>query len=226
MEKVTQPKIMIDHHLYPDEAFCELMFSYPESSSTSELLFHIFVQAEWSLHIDNSIASNIFVGIMTDTGSFAHSCDRKEVFEVTAQLIDQGNLEVKKIHDLIYNNFKESRLRFLGYCIHEKLKVFPEKHAAYISVSLQDMEKFGVEEGDLEGVVNYALSIRGIEFAILLKEKEDFVKLSFRSKSSLDVNNFARSHFNGGGHFHAAGGRSYTSLEKTIVVLEELIHKL
>lgn len=226
LEKANVPKIMIDHHLFPDEDFFDLLFSYPESSSTSELFFHIIEAAGWIDLIDESIATPLFVGIMTDTGSFAHSCDRKEVFEVTANLIEFGDLKIKAIHDKIYNNFKENRLRFLGYCISNKLIVRAERRTAYIWVSLEDMQKFDVSEGDLEGIVNYALSIEGIELAVLLKEKKEVVKLSFRSRAVFNVNMFAREYFNGGGHFNAAGGKSRETMADTIEKLERLINTI
>lgn len=218
------PKIMIDHHLFPDEAFFNFYFSYPESSSTSELLYHIIESADWRMLVDESVAAPLFVGLMTDTGSFAHSCDRKEVFEVAAKLIESGNLKVKVIHDLVYNNFKENRLRFLGYCISNKLVVNYLRRSAYIWVTLEEMKKFGVNEGDLEGVVNYALSIEGIELAVLLKEKSGSIKLSLRSRSVFNVNLFARTYFDGGGHFNAAGGKSKTTMHETIQKLENLIN--
>ncbi len=225
LENSTAVKVLIDHHLFPDEKFFDLMFSFPEVSSTSELLFTLLKESGFSDGIDKDIATAIFVGIMTDTGSFAHSCDRKEVFEITAELIDKG-LKVKETYDKVYNSYSESRLRFLGYAISEKLVVISEKKAAYIWISLSEMQHYGVNEGDLEGLVNYALSIKGIELAILLKEKADFIKLSFRSKKDFSVNKFAREHFDGGGHFNAAGGRSYISMKETIEKLELLIHKL
>lgn len=226
LEKLSVPKILIDHHLFPDTEFFDLMFSFTESSSTSELLFHIVEAAGWQSLIDNSIATSLFVGIMTDTGSFAHSCDRKEVFEVTAKLIEYGDLKVKSIHDRIFNNFKENRLRFLGYCISNKLVVRYLSNTAYITVTLDEMKEFNVSEGDLEGIVNYALSIEGIELAVLFKEKEESIKLSFRSKSIFNVNQFARQYFEGGGHFNAAGGKSYSSMNDSVNFFESLISKI
>ncbi len=218
--------VLIDHHLYPDEEFFDLMFSYPESSSTSELLYLILKEIGYYELISREIAENLFVGIMTDTGSFAHSCDRSDVFRSTAELIDKGGLKVKAIHDRIYNNFGENRLRFLGYCISSKLVVKAGKKTAYIWVTLDEMEKYGVDEGDLEGLVNYALSIKGIELAVLLKEKKDFIKLSFRSKSTFSVNDFARKYFNGGGHKNASGGRFYDTMENTLKYLESILETL
>lgn len=223
LESFQGLKVMIDHHLFPDTAFFNLLFSFPESSSTSELLFSIIQMLGYEQEIDYNIALSLFVGIMTDTGSYSHSCDRSKVFKDSATLIDLGKLDVKSIHDKIYNSFSENRLRFLGYCISEKLVVREQYKSAYISLTNADMKKFEVNEGDTEGIVNYCLSINGIEFAILLKEKDDHIKLSFRSKGDFSVNKFSRDYFEGGGHLNAAGGKSFVSMEATIEKIEQLL---
>ena len=147
LDKVTAFKILIDHHLMPDENFFDLIFSFDESSSTSELLFHLLRESDLLKYFDSDIATCIYVGIMTDTGSFSFACNRKEVFETVARLVELGDINLKKIHDNIYNSFSESRLRFLGFCINEKLVVLHEYHAAYIWVSMEEMERFNVSEG-------------------------------------------------------------------------------
>ncbi len=218
-------KVLIDHHLFPDKDYFDLMFSFPNMSSTSELLFDIFRASSLKQYINQTIATHIFVGLMTDTGSFAYSCNQPETFETAAALIRYG-VDVKRTHDLIYNNNSVDRLRALGYSLSEKLKVFPEHHAAYISLSSEEIYRYGDREGLTEGMVNYALSIRGVCFAALLTEKGDKIKISFRSKGDFSVNDFARKFFHGGGHHNAAGGKSHLSLEKTIEKLEQLIYKL
>jgi phosphoesterase RecJ-like protein len=225
MLETKAKKILIDHHLFPDEEYFDLMFSFPEKSSTSELLFNILSKSDYKKYINKEIATNIFVGLMTDTGSFAYSCNQPETFEAAAELIRYG-VVVKETHDLVYNNNSVDRLRALGYSISEKLRVFPKHHAAYISLSADELRSYGDSDGLTEGIVNYALSIKGICFAALLTEKGDKVKISFRSKGTYNVNSFARKHFQGGGHHNAAGGKSYLSLDKTIEKLEKLITKL
>jgi len=216
------PKILIDHHLFPDENFFDLMFSEPGKSSTSELLFEILTESKYKDMIDKNAATNIFVGIMTDTGSFSHSCNDPRTFETAAKLIQYG-LDVKQINDMVYNNSSEDRLRLLGYAISEKLVSFPAFKAAYFSLTQAELKRFKERPGFTEGIVNYGLAIKGIDFSALLTEKEDLVKISFRSKANLNVNRFARDHFNGGGHINAAGGRSYESLDATIKKLESLL---
>lgn len=225
MTETKAKKVLIDHHLFPDEDYFDLMFSFPKKSSTSELLFDILRASNYKKYINKEIATHIFVGLMTDTGSFAYNCNQPETFEAAAELIRYG-VEVKRTHDLIYNNNSIDRLRALGYSISEKLRVFPEQNAAYISLSAEDLTRYGNGEGLTEGIVNYALSIKGICFAALLTEKGDKIKISFRSKGTYDVNAFARKYFEGGGHHNAAGGKSFLSLEKTEKKLEELITNL
>jgi phosphoesterase RecJ-like protein len=222
LNQTTAPKIMIDHHLFPDENFFNLMFSKPGISSTAELLYEVIIASKYKPHLDKNGAECIFVGILTDTGSFSHSCNDPRTFEISAELIRYG-LDVKAINDLVYNNSSEQRLRLLGYAISEKLVYRPESKAAYFSLSIEELKRFKEEPGFTEGIVNYGLAIRGVDFAALITEKEDVVKLSFRSKANLNVNRFARDHFDGGGHVNAAGGRSYVSLQETIEKLESLL---
>ncbi len=225
MNSFVGTKILIDHHLFPQEEYFDLMFSYPDKSSTSELLFDILRVSNLKKFINKEIAVDIFVGIMTDTGSFAYSCNSPETFESAADLIRYG-VDVKETHDLIYNNNSVERLQILGYSIDEALKIFPEHHAAYIILSKEILDKYGNAEGLTEGIVNYALSVRGICFAVLMSEKDNKIKLSFRSKGDYNVNTFARKYFEGGGHHNAAGGKSFLSLEETTKKLEELIVNL
>jgi len=216
------PKILIDHHLFPDESFFDLLFSEPGKSSTSELLFEILIQSKYKDLIDQDIATDIFVGIITDTGSFSHSCNDPATFETSAKLIRYG-LNVKEINDKVYNNSSEERLRLLGFAISEKLVTFPEYKAAYFSLTKEELDRFKNRPGFTEGVVNYGLAIKGVDFSALLTEKDELVKISFRSKANLNVNRFARDHFDGGGHVNAAGGRSHLSLSETLVKLERLL---
>jgi phosphoesterase RecJ-like protein len=225
LNQTLAAKILIDHHLAPDESFFDLMFSQPGKSSTAELLFEIIIATKYSDLMDKAAATNLFVGIMTDTGSYSYACNDPRTFELSAQLIRYG-LDVKKINDLVYNNSSEERLRLLGFAISEKLVSFPQYKAAYFSLSIEELKRFNEKPGFTEGIVNYGLAIKGIDFSTLITEKEDIVKLSFRSKGNLNVNRFARDHFDGGGHVNAAGGRSYSSLEETIKKLESLLPKL
>lgn len=222
IEKSTAFKVMIDHHPDPEEKPFDLVFSHPEASSTSEIIFHIVKQSGRVSDICKQAASALYVGIMTDTGSFKHSSTRRFTFEVAAELVDKG-IDIQEIGNRVYDTYSEWRLRLLGFSLSERLVVLPEFSTAYIYLSKKDMEKFRHQDGDTEGLVNYGLSIKGINLAALITEREREVRLSLRSKKPFSVNQFARDHFDGGGHDRAAGGSSDLSLEGTIKYFESLL---
>jgi bifunctional oligoribonuclease and PAP phosphatase NrnA len=208
-------KILIDHHLEPILADFDYYFSEIQVSSTSELVYRFIEACGWTDLVDKDIASALFVGIMTDTGSYSFACNYPETFEVTATLLRAG-INAEHIHRLVYDTYSENRLRLLGYCLSEKLAIWPELSTAYIALSQSELDRFKHQVGDTEGIVNYALSIENIKIAVFLTERQDRIRLSFRSKGDLSVNMIAREHFAGGGHKNAAGGDSFQSLPDTI----------
>jgi phosphoesterase RecJ-like protein len=213
-------KVLIDHHTQPAPEFDHLI-SIVETSSTSEIIFD-FINAFNEPHlIDRQVAECLFVGIMTDTGSFSYAC-YENTFSIVARLIRLG-IDMEHIHRLVYDTYTESRMRLLGYSLSEKLRVLNNYHTAYISLTKQELRRFKHRIGDTEGIVNYALSIKGINLAILLIERQRYIRLSFRSKGNFSVNEFARRHFNGGGHRNAAGGNSYTDMERTLLQIHDLL---
>ncbi|MEN8224571.1 MAG: bifunctional oligoribonuclease/PAP phosphatase NrnA [Bacteroidota bacterium] len=214
--------IMIDHHPDPATEEFKYVVSTTETSSTSELLYEFFLQIDPAFIPDRDIATCLFVGIMTDTGSFSFACNRPETFSITAKLLETG-IDAEWIHRMVYDTFSEDRLRLLGYSLGEKLVVLKDYATAYIALSRKDLDTFHYQVGDTEGIVNYALSIEGITMAILLTERKGRIRLSFRSKGDFSVNEVARDHFKGGGHKNAAGGDSYENLEQTIKKLEGLL---
>ena len=214
-------KFLIDHHPQPENEF-DISLSVVEVSSTSELVFSLLEASGFSGSVSREIAECLFVGIMTDTGSFSYSCNRPETFRITAKLIEAG-VDVEKIHRLVYDTYSESRMRLLGLCLGERLKVLPEFSTAYIWLTRDDLQNFNYQPGDTEGVVNYALSIRNISLAALFIERDDRIRISLRSKGDFSVNELARNHFKGGGHKNAAGGDSFDSMEVTITQFEKLL---
>lgn len=215
-------RIMIDHHPEPEQSDFDFLYSTTETSSTAELLYVFLTQLDPDFALTADMATCLYVGIMTDTGSFSFACNRPETFQVTAELLKAG-IDGENIHRKVYDTFSEDRLRLLGYSLAEKLVVLPDYASAYISLTREDLDRFHFQVGDTEGLVNYALSIKGIAMAVLLTEKNGRIRLSFRSKGDFSVNLLAREHFNGGGHRNAAGGDSYDSLENTILKLEGLL---
>lgn len=219
-------KIIIDHHLNPEKENFDLIFSKINISSASELLYEILLLLEGnSSFLNPDIAESIYLGICTDTGSFSYACNEKRVYEIVAELVDKG-ADPEYIHQVVYNTYSENRLRLLGFCLSERLKVFPKHGAAYIYLSKNDLRRFNYQIGYCEGIVNYCLSLEGIEFAILVTERGDRVRLSFRSKYDFDVNVFSNMYWNGGGHKKAAGGHSYEKLDSVIERLTKQIEEL
>ena len=222
LRKAPGKKILIDHHLEPVLVDFDYYLSVIQTSSTSELIYQFIEGCSWLDLIDQHIATCLFVGIMTDTGSFSFSCNHPMTFQITASLLRSG-INPEQIHRHIYDTYSENRLRLLGYCISEKLTVLPEFSTAFIALSKAELVRFHHQVGDTEGIVNFALSIENIKLAVLLTERKDRIRLSFRSKGDLSVNQIAREYFNGGGHKNAAGGDSFISLEDTIKKLKEAL---
>jgi len=216
-------KVLIDHHPQPEADAFDVVYSDVTASSTSELMYNYIRLFNNSEQIDKEIAECLYVGIMTDTGSFSFSCDKAETFLVAAELVKKG-VNTREIHNRVYDSNTESRLRLIGYSLYKKMEIIPEFSTAIISLKQKELYDFGYKDGDTEGLVNYGLSVNGINFAVLLTEKKGVIRMSMRSKSGFSVNNFARSYFNGGGHERAAGGRSDLSMEDTILKLKELLH--
>lgn len=221
--KSTAIKVVIDHHLEPED-FANYIEWDTAASATAELLYDLIVDLGDGHLIDRDIAECLYAGIMTDTGSFRHPNTTQNVLKIAAELIGHG-ADAAMVAKLIYDNNSIERLRFLGFSLSERLKTLKEYNAAYISISKEDLKKFNSKTGDTEGLVNYALSIKGIKVAALIIDRDDEIKLSFRSVGDFSVNDFARNHFNGGGHKNAAGGVSSLSLQETVEKFEKLIEK-
>ena len=214
-------RILIDHHIQPENEF-DLTFSEVGVSSTSELLYQIIGEAGLIDGITKEMAECFFVGIMTDTGSFSFACNRPETFVIASELIRTG-MDVERVHRMVYDTYSESRMRLLGHCLGTNMKVMPEFATAYIWLTLEDLEKYEYQQGDTEGVVNYALSIQNVAVAALFTERGDRVRVSLRSKGEFSVNEFARAHFNGGGHRNAAGGDVLMNMSETLDWFEKLL---
>lgn len=213
LESSKGVRVLIDHHLEPQH-FADYELWDNTAAATTELVYDFILAQGDATLIDVGIAECIYAGIMTDTGSFRYQSTSAKVHLIIADLIKKG-INNFKVHSLIYDNNSEERLRFIGYSLSEKLKILRRKKTAYFAITKEELEKFHSKTGDTEGLVNYALSIEGINFAALIIERPDSVKLSFRSRGDFSVNEFARRYFEGGGHRNAAGGKSDLGLEET-----------
>jgi len=221
LSKSSATKIVIDHHQDPKD-FADHYIVDTMCCSTSQLIYEFIENLGELEKLDKTIGECIYCGIMTDTGSFRYPSTTSKTHRIIAHLIDLG-VDGSKIHQEVFDNNTEDRLKLLGYALTEKMKVFPEQNAAYISLSQEELKRFSFKKGDTEGLVNYPLSIDGIKFTVLITEKEDKISMSFRSKDNFHVNKIANEHFNGGGHVYAAGGMLETSLEEAISEVEEVI---
>lgn len=221
VDRFSGPGIVIDHHPYPQQ-FTELMISHPEYSSTAELIFHVVKAMNYQKYIDKSIAEAIYCGIMTDTGSFNYNISDPQTFQTVSELLTYG-IDPEAIHDKVFDNYSADRMRLLGYCLCECMEVYPEYHTAMMFLSKEVQQKYNFMSGDNEGFVNYPLSIKGIHFSALFTEKEDHVKVSFRSKGEFPVNEFAFKNFNGGGHRNASGGEIYAPFNDVLERFRQLL---
>jgi phosphoesterase RecJ-like protein len=221
LKKFTGKKIVIDHHLEPSEEF-DHYFSVVKSSSTGELVYEFIDSMGDRELIGAEEAMSLYTCIMTDTGSFSYNCNYGRTYHIVAALIEKG-VDAAKIHKLVYDTYTENRLRLLGFALSSRLLVWEELHTAVIYLTRQDLDKYHFQVGDTEGLVNYGLSMAKINLAILLTEKDNQIRISFRSKGEFSVNRLARDFFNGGGHKNAAGGTSRIGMENTLGKLQEVL---
>lgn len=208
-------KILIDHHQQPQLPVFSYGISDTSKSSTAEMIYDFICLTGFQDKINDAIAQCLYAGVMTDTGSFRFPSTSASVHWMVADLLKRG-LHQSVIHEQLFDHFSENRLRFIGHVLLNRMEVFYEYNTALISVPMSDLVKYDIKTGDTEGLVNYTLSIEGIKLAAIIIDRGEERRCSFRSKGNFDVNSFARKYFNGGGHFHAAGGSSKDAFEKVV----------
>jgi phosphoesterase RecJ-like protein len=215
LRKVKATTVLIDHHQQPESAYFDYGASDTTKSSTSEMVYDLIVESGHAGMVDMDIAACLYAGVMSDTGSFRFPGATAAVHRMVAALKDTG-INHTQIHEELFDNFLENRLRFTGFVLQNRMEIFYEHNAALIAIPWKDLVRYEIKTGDTEGLVNYPLSIQGIRMAALIIDRDEEVKCSFRSKGNFDVNTFARKYFEGGGHVNAAGGRSSETLEMTV----------
>lgn len=215
LRKLSVPFVMIDHHQKPD-TYATVTFSDTQYGSTCEMVYHFIKQLGKADLLDKTIGTCLYTGIVTDSGSFRFHTTTGTTHRIAAGFIDLG-VDNSKIHSLLFDNNSPSRLKVLAQSL-ENMVILPEYNTSYTFLSQEELNRLNHIKGDTEGVVNYGLSMKGIVFTAFFTENKDegIIKISFRSKGSFDVNEYARKYFNGGGHINAAGGRSNESLTATI----------
>ena len=222
LEECTADFLMIDHHEQPG-SYAKYTFSLPGMSSTCEMVYQAIAELDGLNELDADLASCLYTGIMTDTGSFKYPSTTAETHKIIAHLIELG-AEHSQIQRRVFDNNSPARLGLLGKAL-SNMVLLPSFSTAYMSLSQDELDSEGYSKGDTEGFVNYGLSMEGIMFSALFTEnkEEGIVKISFRSIGDFSVNTFARTHFEGGGHQNAAGGRSQLSLQETLAKFESLL---
>ncbi|GGG87123.1 exopolyphosphatase [Parapedobacter pyrenivorans] len=215
-------KIMIDHHLDP-EGFDDYRHWDSQAAASAQLVYDFIVNVmDDHQAITPEIATCLYTGLMTDTGSFRFQTTTPLVHLITADLVNLG-AKNWEIHEHVYNSYTENRLKFLGFCLLNRLEVLHEYHTAFFSISRQDLNRFQITTGDTEGLVNYALAINGMKLAALIIDRTEQVKLSLRSVGDFPCNEVCKKHFNGGGHRNAAGGNSNESLSNVVQQFKSLL---
>ena len=238
MLTLTCPKVMIDHHLHPSD-FADFIVSVPEASSTCELVYDVLSYSEadrsseceirtFNFQLSTPIAQCLYTGLMTDTGNFSYNSNRPQIYPMIASLIEAG-VDKDAIYNAVFNQYSVDRIKLVGYCLYQKMRVFPEHHAALIYLNRKELYRFNFQKGDAEGIVNMPLQSKDIHYSVFMREDKTTpdemeknggiktkIKLSFRSQGDRPVNVFASEVFNGGGHANAAGGEYYGPLAEAV----------
>lgn len=225
MLTLSCPKLMIDHHLYPED-FADFIVSEPEASSTCELVYEVLSAIDAPL--STTIATCLYTGLMTDTGNFSYNSNRSQIYTIISSLVAAG-ADKDAIYNAVFNQYSVDRMRLVGYCLYQKMRVFPEHHTALIYLNRKELYRFNFQKGDAEGIVNMPLQSKDIHYSVFMREDKATpdemaknggiktkIKLSFRSQGDRPVNIFASEIFNGGGHANAAGGEYYGSVAEAV----------
>ena len=220
----TAPRVLIDHHLDPRDNF-DLTISFPEMSSTCELVFRLLMQLHMLNLIDRYAAQCLMVGMMTDTGNFTYSCENPELYEIQAVLM-RRHIDRQNLYNLAMNTFTANSLRLQGYALSEKMQLFEHKGAALITLNQDELKRFGYRKGDTEGLVNKPLAIPEIHWVTFFRQDPEYIKVSCRSQGDFSVNEICNKYFNGGGHTNAAGGEFYGTIEQAVEAFMQILEEI
>ena len=216
--------VLIDHHLEPDDAF-DVAISVPDASSTCELVFRVLMQMGLLRFLDRHAASCLYVGLLTDTGGFAYSCDNPEFYEVLAAIL-RRRIDRIGLYNKALNTFSENSLRLQGYAINEKMQLFPEHGCALITLDRDELARFNYSRGDTETLVNKPLAIPEVYWSVFIREDVDRIKVSCRSQGDFSVSDICSRYFNGGGHQNAAGGELTCTMEEAVELFHRVLEEL
>jgi len=220
-KKSSAKKILIDHHLDPDN-FCDITISHPDISSTSELIFRFICRMGLFEYINKSCAECIYTGMMMDTGAFTFNSNSPSIYYIISELVEKG-IDKDAIYSRVYCGYSTRKIRMQGYVLYRKMKIFKEYKTSLLSLSYDEHQRFRSQKGDTEGFVNIPLTIEKVIFSAFIREEKDVVRISLRSKGSFPTNQFAKEVFGGGGHLNASGGEFYGSLDDALRLFEEAL---
>lgn len=217
-------KVIIDHHLDPDNSFTSLTISHPECSSTSEIIFRLIEQLGGFDTMTQDAAAAIYTGMMTDTGGFTYNSNNPEIYTIISLLLTKG-IDKDRLYRNVFNNYTESRIRLMGYVLFEKLRFLADGRASLFTLTRSDLENFHYIRGDAEGFVNLPLQVKGNRLSISLREdtETELIRVSLRSVGDFPCNRMAAEFFNGGGHANASGGRLPWPMESAIATVEKAV---
>lgn len=218
------PRVLIDHHLNPQPVF-DVTLSFPELSSTCELVYRVLLQLRMLNLIDRYAAQCLYVGMMTDTGNFTYSCENPELYEIQASLM-RRHIDKQWLYNMAMNTFSADSLRLQGFALSEKMELFNEFGAALVTLTQDELKRFNYRKGDTEGLVNKPLAIPGIYWVVFFRQDPEYIKVSCRSQGDFSVNNICRDHFNGGGHMNAAGGEFYGTMEQAVEEFHNILNEM
>lgn len=221
---LSTKRVLIDHHLYPEDIF-DVAISHPEASSTCELVFRVFMQMGLLRFMDRHAASCLYVGMLTDTGGFAYSCENPEFYEIMASIM-RRRFDRISLYNKALNTFSAESLRLQGYAISEKMQLYPEQGVALITLSKEELDRFNYNRGDTETLVNKPLAIPGIYWSVFMREDADKIKVSCRSQGDFSVSSICERYFNGGGHENAAGGEFIGTLDEALALFNQVLADL
>jgi phosphoesterase RecJ-like protein len=221
IEAAKGEKVLIDHHPEPSD-FCDVMISYPEISSTSELIFRLICRMGDFEVMSHESATAIYTGMMTDTGAFTYNSNSAEIYYIIGELLKKG-INKDQIYSNVYHNYSEDRYRMLGFTLSGKMKIYPEYNSALIWLTKEEQKRYKVKKGDTEGFANLPLNIKGIIFSVFIREDNEMIKISFRSQKDFPSNKFAAQCYNGGGHLNASGGEFYGTMDEAIAIFEKAL---
>ena len=222
VELSRAPRVLIDHHLEPDEKAFDVMVSMPEASSTCELVVRLLLQLGMMNLVDRQAAQCLYTGLMTDTGNFTYGCDNPEVFEV-ASLLVRRRIDVPYLYRMAMNTYSADSLRLQGYALSEKMQVFAEQGAALITLTQDELTRFNYHRGDTESLVNKPLAIPEVKWVMFLREDTDRVKVSCRSKGDFSVKELCSDNFGGGGHNNAAGADFMGTIDEAVAIFYDIL---